>query len=145
MSWSLELHDPALVDDRRDPADASPHGLLAEACDEGIHVLHAVEHRQDHGVRPDRRREIVERLCEREAFHRQEHRVVGPADPARRHQAGLQGEVAMGTDDPQTVLAQLLRASGPHQERHVAPGLGEPAPEISTGRTGSDDEHAHGP
>ena len=54
----VEMEDPALgVERRRDQALAAEHGAGAETRAEHIHVAHAVEQRQDRGIRPDGRRE----------------------------------------------------------------------------------------
>ncbi len=60
-------------------------------------------------------------------------------DGRRRRQI----DVAERAADDQPGLGQLRRAPRPHQKRHVAAGVLEPAAEIAADRAGADHENTH--
>ena len=139
-----ELDDAFVAVERaRDHAYAAEHGRRAEALLGELDVAHAVEERQDHRVRTDRRGEIVERALKSKRLDRKDDDVERARPLPDDKQLRLDIEVAIRAQHPQAVAPKLLGSRRPHQKRDVPPRLGEAGPEISAGGAGADDQYPH--
>jgi hypothetical protein len=49
----------------------------------------------------------------------------------------------MRADDAKAILTELFRPRWTDKKGHIAPGLGKPAAEVATDRTGADDKDPH--
>jgi hypothetical protein len=87
--------------------------MVAEVFGQDIHVPHAVEHRQYHGLGADRPRKIGQRCLELKTLHREQNGVIGLRDPVRSDELWVQRRVPMGTDNAQPLPTQLFGAGGP--------------------------------
>lgn len=104
-----------------------------EALCQHLHVPHAVQYRQDHRIRADRGRHVIERGLKLEGLHRQQDGVERLGEFRGGEQPRRQGQGAVGTDDLKATRAQLRGTRWPHQERDVAPRLAQASTDIAAG------------
>jgi len=111
-----------------------------------VEMAHAVQQREDRGLRPDRRREALDRAVEVIGLAAQEHEVVGRREILGLHEDRVGDvDVPVWAADHQPGLPELRGAPGPDQEGYVTAGFGQPSPKIAANRTGPDDENTHDP
>ncbi len=107
-------------------------------------MAHAIEERNDRGLRTDGGRKGFDRVVEVEGLAAQQHDVEGLLQ-----RVGLHGRRLLQRDSPARALddearsGELLGAAWPDQKRDVASRLQQPASEISADRSGTDHENAH--
>src|SRR5579859_3158493 len=136
---------------RPDVAAAAHDALLPEALPQGLQVQEPVQHGDDHGLGPHRRRDRVERRRQVVGFAGEQDDVVGALDFAREHRLDFGLDVAGGALDHQALLGEALLPLWPHQEGYIGARLGEPSAEIAAdcARTQHQDPHrrlrSHGP
>ena len=144
LHWR-QLHDVAvLVEHHRDPALAAEHALRPELAVEHVEMPHAVEQRNDGGLRSHRRREGRDRVVEIERLAAEQHRIEFFAQRVGLHRRRVfQRGVAERALDHEAVAGELRGTPRPDQEGHVASGRQHPAAEIAADRAGTDHEHSH--
>src|SRR5471030_1856057 len=122
-----------------------PSAASVEAGRQLVEVAHAVEQRQDHGVRADGGGERFHRRVQVVGLAADDDDVV-VAGNLFRQQVGRMGQrqVAARALDVQAGLGQLGRASGAQQEGDVLTCGQQAAAEVSTERTGAHDQKFHG-
>src|SRR3954453_14231693 len=142
----LELHHLALLIERcGDGAEATEHALLAELVVEDVEMLHAVEHRDDRGIRPDCCRERLDGVVEVEGLAAEQHDVELVLDRVGLNGRRIfQGHVAVRALDDEAGARELAGASWPDQEGDVATGLQQPATKIAADGASADHEDTHG-
>jgi hypothetical protein len=107
-------------------------------------VAHAVEKRENGGVRADRRSEGVNGILEIVRLAAEEYEIV-----VLREAIGLNGRrggimhISERALDHKPAVSQLLGATWTHEERDVAPGLEQAPTEVSADATSSDDKDSH--
>jgi hypothetical protein len=144
-AMARQLHDFALVVERhRDRAEPAEHALTPEFRVEHVQMQHAIEQREDRGLRSDRRREGFDRILEIERLAAQQHDVEFLFQDVGLHRRRIfQGDVAVRAFDHKARGGKFRRASRPDQKCDVAAGLQHPAAEISADGPGANHENAH--
>jgi hypothetical protein len=136
-------HAAFFIERGRDQALAAQHRRAAEAPLEKVEMGHAVQQRQDRGLRPHRRGEGLHGLDQVVGLAAQQDEVVGRAElvggDRRRGEVGIAARAA----DREARLGQLCRPARADQEGHVAAGLQQAAAEIAADGAGADDQDAH--
>src|SRR6516162_7172084 len=132
------------IESRSDDALTAQDAVLAEAVIENIEMPHAVEQRDNCGLRSDCWRKRVDGVIEVERLAAQQHDVEFFAELVGLHgRRILQRHLAVRAFDHETVAGQFGRAPWAHQESHVTAGLKQPAAKISADRAGADRKNAH--
>ena len=108
-----------------------------------LDVAHAVEHRKNHRLRPNRRREIVHCRLERVGFHADEDKVVRHIDLFSANELWRENRITMRADNSETIATELLRARWTNKKSHIAPRLSQPATKVTTHSTSADDKDSH--
>ena len=117
-------HLALLVERHRDRAEAAEHALAAEFLVEHIQMPHAVEQRNDRGLRSDRRRKRLDGVVEVERLAAQQHDVEFFVELVGLHGRRIfQRHVAVRALDHEAGVGQFSGAPRPHQKGHVAAGL----------------------
>src|SRR6185312_3690279 len=141
----LQLHYLALLVERhRNRTESAEHPLASELLIERVEMGHAVEHRDDRGLRSHCWRKGFDRVVEVVGLAAQHHDIEIVLDGASLHRGRvLQGNVAVRAPDHEAGGRKFARALRPHQERDVTAGLQHPAAEISADGAGTDHENTH--
>src|SRR5206468_11732635 len=140
-----ELDDATLVVDLgRDETDATDDRMFSEPFRQKIDVAHAVEHRKNHRLSSNGRREIIHGRLERVGFHAEEDKIVRCVDFFSAYDLWREDRIAMWADDSEAISTEPFRARWANEKSHIAPCLGQPATKVTTHRTSADDQDPHG-
>ncbi len=137
-------HLARLVERCGNCAETAEHALLAEFSVEHVEVQHAVEQRNDRGLRSDGGRKGFDRIVEIERLAAEQHDIEFLGELVGLHRRRvLQRHVAVRALDHEARTGEFGGALRADQKRHVAPGLKQPAAKISADSAGTDHENAH--
>ena len=106
-------------------------------------MAHAIEHRKNHRLRPNRRREIVHCRLQRVGFHADEDKVVRHIDLFSADELWRENGITIRADNSETIATELLRARRTNKKSHIAPRLSQSATKVTTHPTSADDEDSH--
>ncbi len=140
----MSLNDAALfVEIGGDKGDSTEDGLLAEAVHECAYVAHAVQCGIDHRLGADGGRHVFDGLVEGLRFDAEEDDVVGAGDLGARDGLGFEREVAVGADDAETVMVELLGASWSDEKGDIPACLRETRSEVTADCAGTNHKNLH--
>ena len=139
---AVEVADFArLRQHRTDLAQPPEDAGRAEPGIEVVEVFEAVEHRQNRRLRPDRRRDRLDRRREIIGLAGEQHGVEGFRGLGR-HCDGLT-DVAERAQHDDAVALQILRSGGPDEEGDVHPRRREASAEITADGARAQDQDPH--
>jgi len=140
-----ELEDPAFgVDRGGDAGGAAEDRVAAEALVEHVHVGHAVEQRDNGGLRTNGGGEVVDGAFEVVGLAAQDNEVESLTEAIGGDRGrGREREVAGWTENLEAAVLKLLGATGTDEEGDVAVGGEQPGSEEAANPACSNDENSH--
>src|SRR6185437_4706956 len=122
---------------------AAEHGMVTKSLGQQVEMAHAIEQRQNRGVRSDRGRKRQHRLWQVVSLATEQNEVVRLAESPGLNCRCRQIGVSPWTADREAGACQLLASSRSDEEGYVPAALQQPAAKVAANGTGADDQDAH--